>query len=244
MSSQHPIRAVYLVLIFLFLTMLTRCWLEPGAELPPPTQVSQQTPAPKEQSLREGEKKLDEHVNVVGDVLAAAATNATQVMRTLDHHANLLAILYGVAAGILVFGGIAAGWIGVGQFDRLKNDLRQSLETECRAMRRELDLAREQVGDMLSWHRDARKRVEQRIDMWDTRFKQIEVTASLSAKHSECYALGVIYDAVVQRGNNTESSVQSTGGSEEVPPALRSSLERIIRISSHCLTQVSAHGQG
>lgn len=33
MSSQHPIRAVYLVLIFLFLTMLTRCWLEPGGEV-------------------------------------------------------------------------------------------------------------------------------------------------------------------------------------------------------------------
>lgn len=134
---------------------------------------------------------------MLSEVLAAGI-NSSRAMEMLGHHAELLALIYGIA-GTLLGGGLAfAAWAGLGRLKDIKEDLNESLQSKVTAVESKLttvkdqsDRDHQQVTQVLSWHTTAESRIREMTDKSSTRFAEVELDASLRATYNECSQLSL-----------------------------------------------------
>lgn len=83
-------------------------------------------------------KRFCKTVWLLAEVIAAG-NKTNHALQSLEHHADLLAVVYGIAAGRLVFGGVLGGWIVFGRLDAIKTDVIQVVQPQLDSMRRDTD---------------------------------------------------------------------------------------------------------
>lgn len=176
------------------------------------------------QSL-ENEKVLQDRVWLLAEVIAAG-NKTNHALQSLEHHADLLAVFYGIAAGILVFGGVLAGWIGFGRLQEIKPDVIQTIQPQLDSMRRDTDRGLVDVQRMVSAYGDAEKRLSVVAKKMSDRFDELDKEENLKARGRECTHLSIVVRALKPLGETSESVRQET------EPMLTDMLEKMIEVAN------------
>lgn len=156
--------------------------------------------------------------------------SAKEVISAYQSYADILSKPYGIAAAILVFGGVLAGWIGFSRLSDIRKELLEAIDRDSANIRGQIEIRlagiQQQIDPSLKAYREMERHVDDRLKDLSKKADELHSSANLRAMSADCYYLSVVIDIVMSL------SQQDPKDTHETAIAVRS---HIYAMSEHML---------